>query len=56
MRSEIIALVAERKIEDAIERGLFDNLPKRGRIDCTLQGDAFLTEWWRRLLRRGAAS
>jgi hypothetical protein len=44
---DVIALVAERKICEAMEAGQFDNLPVLGRIDCSLQGDAFLAKWWR---------
>jgi len=47
MSPDVIRLVAERKIEEAIEDGQFDNLPLRGRIDCSLQGEAFLVQWWR---------
>jgi len=41
---DVISLVAERKIEEAIENGLFDNLPRRGRIDCSLHGEAFVVK------------
>lgn len=42
---DIVALIAERKIEEAIENGLFDNLPAYGAIDCSLRGEAFLAYW-----------
>lgn len=44
---DVIALVAERKIEEAVGNGLFDNLPPYGPIDCSLQGEAFLAKWFR---------
>lgn len=51
-RVDVIALVAERKIEEAIEAGLFDGLPPRGRIDCSRQGEAFVAQWWRDKIAR----
>ena len=53
---DIIALVAERKIEEAIENGLFDALPAYGPIDCSLQGEAFVTKWFTEKFGREAAS
>lgn len=51
---EIVALLAERRIEEAIEDGFFDGLPECGRIDCSLHGEAFVAKWWReRLLSDG---
>jgi Domain of unknown function (DUF1992) len=44
---DVIALVAERKIEEAAENGLFDNLPQYGPIDCSLHGAAFVAKWFR---------
>jgi hypothetical protein len=44
---DIVTLVAERKIVEAIEEGVFDGLPTRGRIDCSLCGAAFIASWWR---------
>jgi len=44
---DIIEFVAERKILEAIEDGLFDDLPQLGRIDCSLRGEAFITKWFR---------
>jgi|GEM_PF-4671749 len=44
---DIVQLVAERKIECAIEDGIFDGLPARGEIDCSLRGESFLTWWFR---------
>lgn len=49
---DIVAIVAERKIQEAIEEGLFDDLPPRGRIDCSLQGAAFIAIWWREKIAR----
>ena len=47
MAMDIVTLVAERKIEEAIENGLFDNLPAYGPIDCSLHGEAFVAKWFR---------
>jgi hypothetical protein len=44
---DIVELVALHRIQTAIEEGLFENLPARGEIDCSLRGEAFLT-WWLR--------
>ena len=44
--------VAERKIAEAIEDGLFDHLPACGRIDCSLHGGAFFAAWWREKIAR----
>ncbi len=44
---DIVAFVAERKIEQAMLDGAFDGLPPRGFIDCTLQGKAFFAKWFR---------
>jgi hypothetical protein len=52
---DIVAFVAQRKIEEAIENGLFDNLPSYGPIDCSLQGEAFLTKWFREKIAREEA-
>jgi len=49
---DIVALVAERKIEEAIADGLFDGLPSRGRIDCSLHGEAFIAKWFREKFAR----
>jgi hypothetical protein len=45
---DIVQLVAQHKIESAIEDGLFENLPACGEIDCSLHGQSFLA-WWFRL-------
>jgi len=52
---DTIRLVAERKIEEALRDGAFDKLPPRGRIDCSLSGEAFFARWWRERLERDAA-
>ncbi len=44
---DIIAVIAERKIQEGIERGAFDSLPRKGRIDCSLRGERFLIQWFR---------
>jgi hypothetical protein len=49
---DILALVAERKIEEAIEKGYFDRLPACGPIDCSLHGEAFIAKWFREKLAR----
>lgn len=49
---DVVALVAERKIEEAIENGLFDNLPSHGPIDCSLRGEAFIAKWFREKVAR----
>jgi hypothetical protein len=40
-------IVAEHKIVSALDAGLFDDLPACGQIDCSLQGLAFITWWFR---------
>jgi hypothetical protein len=45
---DIVQLVAQHKIETAIEEGLFDHLAACGEIDCSLRGESFLV-WWLRL-------
>ena len=37
---------------EAIADGLFDGLPARGRIDCSLRGEAFVAKWWREKIAR----
>lgn len=49
---DVIAIVAEHKIERAIEDGAFDALPPRGRIVCSKHGESFYVEWWREKLSR----
>ncbi|HEV3155661.1 MAG TPA: hypothetical protein VGZ02_17785 [Candidatus Baltobacteraceae bacterium] len=44
---DIVAFIAERKIEAAIEDGAFDELPPKGYIDCSLHGEAFIAQWFR---------
>lgn len=44
---DVIAIVAEHKIQTAMEDGLFDDLPARGRIACAKRGESFFVEWWR---------
>lgn len=44
---DLVAFIAERKIEEAMGNGAFDSLPPRGFIDCSLQGEAFLAKWFR---------
>ena len=51
---EIVVFIAERKIEEALENGLFANLPSRDRIDCSLSGEAFVAKWWREKVARDA--
>ena len=53
---DIIEFVAERRILEAIDEGLFDDLPLCGRIDCSLQGEAFLAKWWREKIAREEAT
>ncbi len=50
-----VRIVAERKIETAIDEGEFDNLPQRGQIDCSLSGERFFTKWWHEKIERDAA-
>jgi hypothetical protein len=52
---DIIEFVAERKILEAIDEGLFDDLPRVGRIDCSLRGEAFIARWWREKIAREEA-
>ena len=52
---DIVRFVAERKIEEAIERGEFDDLPPRSRIECTLHGEAFFIWWFRAKVARDEA-
>jgi hypothetical protein len=49
---DIVRIVAERKIEEAIDRGDFDALPSCGRIDCSLHGEKFLAKWFREKFQR----
>jgi hypothetical protein len=49
---DIIAIVAERKIQEGLENGAFDGLPSRGRIDCSLHGEMFLVTWFRERIAR----
>jgi hypothetical protein len=44
---DIVAIIAERKIEEAMTGGLFEGLPSRGRLDCSLHGEAFFAKWFR---------
>lgn len=44
---DIVQVVCEYKIQSAIEDGLFENLPPRGQIDCSLRGESFLMWWFR---------
>lgn len=45
---DIVAIIAERKIEEGLQRGVFDQLPQRGRIDCSRHGEMFFAWWFRR--------
>jgi hypothetical protein len=49
---DAIRLIAENRIEDAIAEGLFDDLPERGYIDCSLSGERFFAEWFAKKLER----
>jgi hypothetical protein len=40
-------IVAERKINAALDAGLFEHLPVHGRIECSLHGEEFLAWWFR---------
>jgi hypothetical protein len=51
-RMDPVAIVAEHKIQTAIEEGAFDHLPQRDRIDCSPQGERFYIWWWREKLQR----
>lgn len=44
---DIVAIIAERKIEEALQNGAFTMLPQQGRIDCSLRGETFLAWWFR---------
>jgi hypothetical protein len=44
---DLIQFVAERRIENALESGMFDGLPASGEIDCSLHGEAFFAWWFR---------
>ena len=44
---DIVAFIAERKIEEAAENGAFDALPPRGFIECSVHGEAFFAKWFR---------
>lgn len=44
---DIVEFIAVRKIQEAIESGLFDDLPPRGSIDCSLHGEVFFAKWFR---------
>jgi hypothetical protein len=49
---DAIRIIAENKIEEALEDSLFDNLPRRGYIDCSLSGERFFREWFAKKLER----
>ena len=49
---DAIAIVAEHKLQTAIEDGLFDRLPVCGRIECTTHGERFFVRWWRDKIAR----
>jgi hypothetical protein len=53
---DAIRLIAEQRIEDAIADGLFDDLPQRGYIDCSLSGEGFFAEWFAKKLEREESS
>jgi hypothetical protein len=44
---DIVAVIAERKIQEGLQSGAFDMLPQRGRIDCSLHGEMFFMWWFR---------
>lgn len=44
---DIVAFIAERKIEEGLQSGAFDLLPQCGRIDCSLHGEMFFAWWFR---------
>jgi hypothetical protein len=44
---DIVAIIAERKIEDGLQSGAFNALPERGRIDCSVHGEMFFAWWFR---------
>lgn len=49
---DAIRLIAEQRIEDAMADGLFDGLPPRGYIDCSLGDERFFAEWFAKKLER----
>lgn len=51
---DIVQMVAEHKVQTAIEAGLFEALPERGEIDCALRGESFLIWWFRMHYGSGA--
>lgn len=44
---DIVEFIAVRKIQEAIQSGLFDDLPPRDFIDCSMHGEAFFAKWFR---------
>lgn len=44
---DIVAIIAERKIEEGLQNGAFDMLPPVGRIDCSRHGEMFFAWWFR---------
>ena len=44
---DLVAFIAERKIEEGMESGEFDGLPPRGLIECSVHGEAFFAKWFR---------
>jgi len=44
---DIVAMIAERKIDEGMQSGAFAMLPQRGRIDCSLHGEMFFAWWFR---------
>ncbi|MBV8639733.1 MAG: hypothetical protein JO322_16755 [Candidatus Eremiobacteraeota bacterium] len=42
-----MAIIAERKIEEGLQSGAFDQLPQCGRINCSLHGEMFIAWWFR---------
>ena len=44
---DIVAIIAERKIEEGLQAGAFGGLPRRGRIDCSVHGEMFFAWWFR---------
>ena len=47
-----VQIIALRKIEEAQQNGVFDNLPRYERIDCSLHGELFVAKWWRQKIER----
>jgi hypothetical protein len=47
---DAISLIALWRIEEAMADGAFDDLPKRGYIDCSLSGERFFAEWFAKKL------